>query len=106
MLPHAVSLLYTTLFISKIYITGSLLSFRSIRPGIYGTDAHPVPVRFFKHITHSLTFGNNPVFGDSISIDQHIAHGFGTLAGDDTAFLLMKDNTSADEFFHEIEKLL
>lgn len=30
----------------------------------------------------------------------------GTLAGDDTAFLLMKDNTSADEFFHEIEKLL
>ena len=28
------------------------------------------------------------------------------LAGDDTAFLLMKDNTSADEFFHEIEKLL
>ena len=29
-----------------------------------------------------------------------------TLPGDDTAFLLMKDNTSADEFFHEIEKLL
>ena len=39
---------------------------------------------------------------DSMRIDTLV----GTLAGDDTAFLLMKDNTSADEFFHEIEKLL
>ena len=39
---------------------------------------------------------------DSIHIETLV----GTLAGDDTAFLLMKDNTSADELFQEIEKLL
>ena len=37
---------------------------------------------------------------------MHIETLVGTLAGDDTAFLLMKDNTSADELFQEIEKLL
>jgi len=30
----------------------------------------------------------------------------GSIAGDDTAFLLMKDNTSADDFMSEIKKLL
>ena len=44
---------------------------------------------------------------DSMRIDTlELPELLGTLAGDDTAFLLMKDNTSADEFFHEIEKLL
>ena len=38
--------------------------------------------------------------------NMNISYMVGSLAGDDTAFLLMKDNTSADEFFHEIEKLL
>ena len=37
---------------------------------------------------------------------MHIETLVGTLAGDDTAILLMKDNTSADELFQEIEKLL
>ena len=37
---------------------------------------------------------------------MHIETLVGTLAGGDTAFLLMKDNTSADELFQEIEKLL
>ena len=32
---------------------------------------------------------------------MHIETLVGTLAGDDTAFLLMKDNTSADELFQE-----
>ena len=39
---------------------------------------------------------------DSMRIDTLV----GTLAGDDTAFLLMKDNPSADDLFREIEKLL
>lgn len=30
----------------------------------------------------------------------------GTLAGDDTAFIAMKDTASAEEFQHEVEKLL
>ena len=30
----------------------------------------------------------------------------GTLAGDDTAFIAMKDTTAAEEFQHEVEKFL
>jgi transcriptional regulator of arginine metabolism len=35
-----------------------------------------------------------------------IPHLVGTLAGDDTAFLAMKDNAAAERFCSEIEKLL
>ena len=35
-----------------------------------------------------------------------IPHLIGTIAGDDTAFLAMKDNASAEHFWLEIEKLL
>ena len=35
-----------------------------------------------------------------------IPHLVGTIAGDDTAFLAMKDNASAEHFFNEIEKML
>ena len=37
---------------------------------------------------------------------MNIPHLVGTIAGDDTAFLAMKDNASAEYFFNEIEKLL
>ena len=30
----------------------------------------------------------------------------GTLAGDDTAFLAMRDNAAAERFCHEIEEML
>ena len=36
---------------------------------------------------------------------MHIDSLVGTLAGDDTAFLAMKDNQSASNFCHEIEKM-
>ena len=36
---------------------------------------------------------------------MHIDNLVGTLAGDDTAFLAMKDNQSASNFCHEIEKM-
>lgn len=39
---------------------------------------------------------------DSMEIDGLV----GTLAGDDTAFIAMKDNAAAEEFENEIEKLL
>lgn len=37
---------------------------------------------------------------------MHIENLVGTLAGDDTAFLAMKDNESAQRFYHEIETIL
>ena len=37
---------------------------------------------------------------------MHIENLVGTLAGDDTAFLAMKDNESALRFYHEIETIL
>jgi len=37
---------------------------------------------------------------------MNIPHLVGTIAGDDTAFLAMKDNLSAEHFCSEIEKLL
>ena len=37
---------------------------------------------------------------------MNIPHLVGTIAGDDTAFLAMKDNASAEHFCLEIEKLL
>ena len=37
---------------------------------------------------------------------MNIPHLVGTIAGDDTAFLAMKDNVSAEHFCLEIEKLL
>jgi len=37
---------------------------------------------------------------------MNIPHLIGTLAGDDTAFLAMKDNQAAERFCSEIEKLL
>lgn len=36
---------------------------------------------------------------------MHVEGLVGTLAGDDTAFLAMKDNESAKKFYHEIEML-
>ena len=37
---------------------------------------------------------------------MHIENLVGTLAGDDTAFLAMRDNESALRFYHEIETIL
>ena len=37
---------------------------------------------------------------------MHIENLVGTLAGDDTAFLAMRDNASALRFYHEIETIL
>ena len=37
---------------------------------------------------------------------MHIENLVGTLAGDDTAFLAMRDNESANRFYHEIETIL
>ena len=37
---------------------------------------------------------------------MHIENLVGTLAGDDTAFLAMRDNDSALRFYHEIETIL
>lgn len=37
---------------------------------------------------------------------MHIENLVGTLAGDDTAFLAMKDSESAQKFYHEIETIL
>lgn len=36
---------------------------------------------------------------------MHIEHLVGTIAGDDTAFLAMKDSKSAEEFCEEIDKM-
>lgn len=36
---------------------------------------------------------------------MHIEHLAGTLAGDDTAFLAMKDNKAAEDFCHEIDEM-
>lgn len=36
----------------------------------------------------------------------HIENLAGTLAGDDTAFIAMKDNASAEKFCHEIEDIM
>lgn len=36
---------------------------------------------------------------------MHIENLVGTLAGDDTAFLAMRDNESAHKFYHEIETI-
>ncbi|MDD6089359.1 MAG: arginine repressor [Candidatus Limivicinus sp.] len=39
---------------------------------------------------------------DSMEIDGLV----GTLAGDDTAFIAMRDNVAAQSFYHEIEELI
>ena len=38
--------------------------------------------------------------------NMEISYMVGTLAGDDTAFLLMRDNESAESFCREIEEML
>lgn len=44
--------------------------------------------------------------GACFTLDSmHIETLVGTLAGDDTAFLVMKDNKSAEEFCHEIDEM-
>lgn len=37
---------------------------------------------------------------------MHIEHLAGTIAGDDTAFIAMKDSISAEKFCHEIEDIM
>ena len=44
--------------------------------------------------------------GAAAAIDKlNIPEMLGTLAGDDTAFLAMKDNKAAEDFCHEIEEM-
>ena len=73
----------------------------------------PMPLRDFKatdagFLTDAFQKAYARFFGraidglDGMEIDGLV----GTLAGDDTAFLAMKDATAADAFENEIEKLL
>ena len=42
----------------------------------------------------------------SVIDSMHLEKLVGTLAGDNTAFLAMKDNESAQELYQEIEKII
>ena len=56
---------------------------------MYSTDTYTIPVRFFKHITNTLTFCCDPAFGNLISLDQHISDSFGTLPCDTCVHLCL-----------------